>query len=318
MIPLPTLRQLQFFSALVQRKSFSKAAEDCHVSQSTLSSAIKELEALLDAQLVDRSTRSFSLTPAGDDVARRASAILAMAEDLAKAAANRRPLEGPFHLGVIPTIAPFVLPKCAPALRAAYPRLELYLREDLTATLADRLASGQLDAAILAFPYDLPGMEKVEIGDDPFYFAASPGHPLLKGGEAPMEEMRRADLLLLEDGHCLREHAMEACKLRDPGRSAYGATSLFTLTQMVQAGLGATLLPKIAVDAGLADAAGLGVAPVARPAPARRIGVAWRTGSGRQDEATRIAALLAELFQDTLTNVDQALIAQATAYRSAG
>lgn len=166
--PLPTLRQLQFFLALVRRQSFSKAASDCLVSQSTLSSAIKELETILDRQLVDRSTRHFSLTPAGKDVAARAAKILAETEELARAAADRRPLEGPFALGVIPTIAPFLLPKATPGLAKNF-QSELFLREDLTASLAERLADGSLDAALLAFPYDLPGLEWISIGDDPFF-----------------------------------------------------------------------------------------------------------------------------------------------------
>ncbi|MEO0398411.1 MAG: hydrogen peroxide-inducible genes activator [Pseudomonadota bacterium] len=295
MIPLPTIRQLQFFVALVRRRSFSKAAEDCLVSQSTLSSAIKELEALLRRQLVDRSSRSFGLTPAGEDVAERAQHLLAMAEDLALSAASRGPLEGPFRLGVIPTIAPFVLPRAAPALRAAYPSLELYLREDLTAKLADQLAAGQLDAALLALPYDLPAADMIEIGEDPFFFAAAPDHPYLKQKAVDLEALSDTKLLLLEDGHCLRDHALDACKIQDPGAAAaYGATSLFTLAQMVQAGLGATLLPKMAVDAGFAAASGLEVAPLKAPSPARRIGIAWRRGSGRRDEAEKIAASVSD------------------------
>ncbi|MFZ5617992.1 MAG: hydrogen peroxide-inducible genes activator [Pseudomonadota bacterium] len=298
MIPLPTLRQLQFFLALVRRQSFSKAAGDCFVSQSTLSSAIKELEGVLGRQLVDRSTRHFSLTPAGKDVAERAARILGLTEDLARSVSTRKPLEGPFQLGVIPTIAPFLLPKATPGLAKKYPKLELYLREDLTAALAERLAEGSLDAALLAFPYDLPGLEWVEIGEDPFLFAAPAGSPLAARKSIKTADLKDAHLLLLEDGHCMREHALDACKLRqDEIAGAFGATSLFTLTQMVRAGLGATLLPKMAVDAGLALDAGLAVAPLAAPAPARKIGLAWRKGSGRREECE----LLAEHFREILS-----------------
>lgn len=293
MIVLPTLRQLQFFAALVRRKSFSKAAEDCLVSQSTLSSAIKELEGILDCQLVDRSTRAFALTPAGEEVAARAAPILAMTEDLARSAADRRPLEGPFHLGVIPTIAPFLLPRAAPKLKKAYPKLELFLREDLTANLAERLAAGLLDAAVLAFPYDIPGAETIEIGVDPFWFAAAPDHPLVGRKALKPGDLDGENLLLLEDGHCLRDHALDACKLRSADNAnAFGATSLFTLAQMVRSGLGATLLPQMAVQAGLADAAGVAVTPFDEPAPARRIGLVWRRGSGRREEAEAIAVIL--------------------------
>jgi LysR family hydrogen peroxide-inducible transcriptional activator len=290
MKPLPTLRQLQFFVALARRQSFSKAAEDCLVSQSTLSSAIMELEGLLDARLVDRSTRRVALTQAGRQVAEQAAAIISAAEDLARIASARLPLEGAFHLGVIPTIAPFLLPAATAALSRLYPRLDLFLREDLTAQLAERLVSGQLDAAILAFPVDLPGIEHEEVGDDPFYVAAPRGHPLLKQKAVRTEDLGEASLLLLEDGHCMRDHALDACRLQGRSIGAYGATSLLTLTQMVRSGLGATLLPKMAVDAGLAESTGLEVAPLAPPAPGRRIGVAWRKGSARADEACLIAA----------------------------
>ncbi len=297
MTPLPTLRQLQFFMALARRESFSKAADDCFVSQSTLSSAIKEMEALIDQQLVDRSTRSFALTPAGEEVAARAPPLLAGAEDLVRAASGRRPLEGPFTLGIIPTIAPFMLPRAAKALKKAFPNLELYLREDLTATLAERLAAGLIDAAILAFPYDLPGIESIKIGDDPFWFACAPDHPLADRTSVSRSDIAGCDLLLLEDGHCLREHAIDACELRDRDAAAsFGGTSLFTLAQMTKAGLGATLLPQMAVSEGLAKSAGLKVIPFSSPAPARTIGVAWRRGSGRKEEALAMAAELKKVF----------------------
>ena len=294
MRPLPTLRQLQFFLALVRRESFSKAAEDCLVSQSTLSAAIKELENLLQAQLVDRSTKRFGLTPLGADVAARAAPILAGVEDLAQLTLERRPLEGVFHLGVIPTIAPFMLPKAAPLIAEAHPNLELFLREDLTEKLVERLSAGLLDAALLAFPYDMPGAEIIDIGEDPFVYAAAPGAPAMppSGAVISLEDLSREALLLLEDGHCLRDHAIAACRLQDPDVAAtYSGTSLFTLAQMVKAGLGVTLLPKMAVDAGFATAAGLETRDFGAPAPARRIGLAWRRGSGREADAELLAAI---------------------------
>lgn len=296
MIVLPTLRQLQFFLALARRKSFSKAARDCLVSQSTLSSAIKELEVVLDCQLVDRSTRAFALTPAGEEVAARAAPLLAMAEDLARMASARRPLEGEFRLGVIPTIAPFLLPEASEQLKRDYSKLKLILREDLTANLAERLAAGLIDAAVLAFPYDLPGADLIEIGEDPFWFATFPDDPLANKRALQAEDLDKTNLLLLEDGHCLREHAIEACKLRRPEAAAYAATSLFTLTQMVRSGLGATLLPAMAVRSGMAEAAGLKAVPFAPPAPARRIGIAWRRGSGRREEVEAIAAVFKKVL----------------------
>jgi LysR family hydrogen peroxide-inducible transcriptional activator len=298
MIALPTLRQLQFFLALARRKSFSRAAEDCLVSQSTVSSAIKELEGILRCQLVDRSTKSFALTPAGEETVARAERITSLTEDLARSAASRKPLEGPFHLGIIPTIAPFLLPKASAALAAAFPKLELYLREDLTANLMDRLTSGLLDAAVLAFPYDAVGAEIIDIGEDRFFFAARSDHPYSDKKSLTIEDLESQSLLLLEDGHCLRDQAIDACKLRRGGPAAgYGATSLFTLTQMTLSGLGSTLLPEMAVEAGLAESSGLTAVPFADPAPSRRIGLAWRRASGRREEAEALARVLSDALR---------------------
>lgn len=294
---LPTLRQLQFFVTLSRRRSFSKAADECLVSQSTLSSAVKELEGLVGRQLVDRSTRSFALTPSGEEVAARAPGLLAGAEDLVDAASGRRPLEGVFTLGVIPTIAPFVLPKTAKALRKKYPKLELFLREDLTASLAERLSAGLIDAALLAFPYDMPGVEVIDVGADPFWFACNESHHFASRKTLSTEDLRACKLLLLEDGHCLREHAIDACAIADRGAHAsFDGTSLFTLAQMARSGLGATLLPDMAVKNGLAKTAGLVAVPFKKPQPARRIGVAWRKGSGRGEEARAIADVVEALF----------------------
>lgn len=293
MIVLPTLRQLQFFLALARRRSFSKAAAECLVSQSTLSSAIKELEGALECQLVDRSTRAFGLTPVGEEVAERATRILAMTEDLARAAAARRPLESPFHLGVIPTIAPFLLPRAAPAFKKSYPKLELYLREDLTANLVERLGAGLLDAAILALPCDVGGAEVIDIAEDRFWLVVGRERPLALRKSVALKDLEGENLLLLEDGHCLREHALDACKLRRPqAAAAFGATSLFTLIQMVEAGLGATLVPEMAVESGIARTPGLVAIPFVEPQPARRVGLAWRKGSGRREEAEAIATIL--------------------------
>ncbi len=289
---LPTLRQLQFLNALVRRRSFSRAAEDCLVSQSTLSSAIKELEGLFDQQLVDRSTRAFGLTPAGEEAATRADAIIAMAEDLMRAVETRGVLEGEFRLGVIPTIAPFLLPGATPRLRKAYPDLKLFLREDLTAKLVEFLNAGLLDAVLIATPYDAPELEMVEIGEDPFWYLTGPDDPLAAKEALEVEDLRRANLLLLEDGHCLRDHALDACRLRREAADAFGATSMFTLTEMVRSGLGATLAPDMAVRAGLAKTAGLTAVPFAPPAPARGIALASRRGSGRRADIEALGAVL--------------------------
>ncbi|MEL6366144.1 MAG: hydrogen peroxide-inducible genes activator [Pseudomonadota bacterium] len=294
---LPTLRQLQFFAALARRESFSKAAEDCLVSQSTLSAAIKELEGVLGGPLVDRSTRRFTLTARGERTLARAQSLLADAEMLVREAHDVAPLTGPFRLGMIPTIGPFLIPFATAAIRRAFPRLELKLREGLTADLLDDLQSGAIDAAILAFPYDTPGVEYDPLGDDPFYFVCPDVHPLAARKEITVKDLPSSELLLLEDGHCLREHALDACRLRAPDNAnAFGAVSLFTLFQMVAGGLGVTLAPKLAIDAGAAGGEGLAVKPFRDPAPSRAVGVAWRAGSSRRDEVRALGDVLRPAF----------------------
>lgn len=293
MVILPTLRQLQFYVALARRKSFSRAAQDSFVSQSTLSSAIKELEAIMEIQLVDRSTRSFSLTPAGEEVAKKSAAILASTEDLVLSVKDREQLTGQLNLGVIPTIAPFVLPMLTPALQKDYPDLNLFLREELSATLIEQLSSGMIDAALLALPYDMPGMETIEVGRDVFWFACAADHPLAKNKKVNLEQLAGTQLLLLEDGHCLRDHALAACRLRSAEQAAsYGGTSLLTLSEMTRTGIGATLLPDLAVRQGMAKAAGLVVRPLAESDPARTLGLAWRKGSGRSVDVTALAKVV--------------------------
>lgn len=290
MTQLPTLRQLRFLQALADEGSFSRAAEVAHVTQPTLSAGIKELEAILGATLVERGARGASLTPAGEAAVARARIVLTEAEDLVHAArAAGEPLSGPFRLGVIPTIAPFLLPKALPAIRRAHPQLELFLREDLTHRLVEALKDRRLDAALIALPYDAQNIETVSLMEDEFLFAAHPDHKLAGADPLTPDKVSADALLLLEDGHCLRDHALSMCAASRPGedaaRSDFAATSLHTLVQMVKSGLGATLLPKLAVDAGLADHLDLVIRRFDPPVSGRSIGMAWRKGSARADEA---------------------------------
>ena len=286
---LPTLRQLQFLIALAEHGSFSRAAEATHVTQPTLSAAVKELEGILGTVLVERGARGASLTQAGSAVLERARKVMTEAEDLVTAAqAAGEPLSGSFKLGVIPTIAPFLLPRVLPALRDTYPRLDLFLREDLTSRLYDALRERRLDAALIALPFEAPGIETFSIASDEFLFACSADHPLADKTDLNAADLKGEHLLLLEDGHCLRDHALSACSAGE-ARSDFAATSLHTLVQMVRSGLGATLLPKMAVDAGLVDQMGLKVRSFDPPVAGREIGIAWRRGSARSDEALKIA-----------------------------
>lgn len=296
---LPTLRQLQYLKLLAEHRSFSRAAEAAHVTQPTLSAGVQELEKILGATMVDRGRAGrVILTPAGEDAVARAEAILTQADDLMQAARGAgQPLSGRFRLGVIPTIAPFLLPRALPALRRRFPRLRLYLREDLTGRLIPALKAGTLDAALIALPYDVAGLEWAEVEDDELLAAFPANHPLSCEARVAPERLEGEDLILLEDGHCLREHALAACGLAParPGEeAAFAATSLPTLVQMVGSGLGVSFLPAMAVAAGLADAAAVTVRPLAADHAARQIVVAWRSGSSRGAEGR----LLAEVLRD--------------------
>jgi LysR family transcriptional regulator, hydrogen peroxide-inducible genes activator len=293
---LPTLRQLHYLKLLAEHRSFSRAAQAAHVTQPTLSAGVQELEKVLGAAMVDRNRSGVILTAAGAEAVARAGAILAQAEDLVQASRGAgQPLAGRFRLGVIPTVAPFLLPKALPALRARYPALRLFLREDLTHRLIAELKAGALDAAIVALPYDMAGLAFAHVGDDEILAAFPAGHPLAAAPRVAPERMEGEDLILLEDGHCLRDHALAACGLnarRQSPDGAFAATSLATLVHMVGAGLGVSFLPAMAVEAGLAAAAGLAVRPLDADHPSREIVVAWRAGSTRAAEGR----LLAEVF----------------------
>ena len=292
---LPTLRQLQYLKLLAEHGSFSRAAEAAHVTQPTLSAGVQELEKILGAPVVDRGRSKVILTPVGEEAVRRAKDVLARAEDLVQAAKSAgQPLSGRLRLGVIPTIAPFLLPRALPLLRARYPALKLFLREDLTAKLIAALKAGTLDAALIALPYDTTGLGTVHVSDDPFLAAFPANHPLIAEDWIDPDRMEGEELILLEDGHCLREHALAACSLEPPRGEAGGfaATSLHTLVQMVGSGLGVSLIPAMAVDAGLTDAAAVGVRPLQAGAPTREIVVAWRAGSSRETEARLLAEAL--------------------------
>lgn len=294
---LPTLRQLQFFNSLVRNESFSQAAEECCVSQSTLSAGIKDLEDVFGVPLVDRSSRKFLLTPLGHDMAKRAEEVLGLAQDMLRAARGRPPLTGDLRLGLIPTIGPYLLPELMPKLSKTFPDLHIYLREDLTEHLVDGLRAGRIDMAVLAMPVETEGLDTLIFAEDPFVFACARSHPLAKRRQICSEELRGEKLLLLEDGHCLRDHALDACALRQRETSeAFGATSLFTLAQMVASDLGTTLLPKLAVDHGLSNLSGVVTIPVVDPdghIPSRDLGLAWRRGSGREEDARLLADVLA-------------------------
>jgi LysR family transcriptional regulator, hydrogen peroxide-inducible genes activator len=301
----PTLRQLQYLKLLNEHKSFMAAAEAAFVSQPALSSGIAELEKILGVRLIDRARGQVILTAIGEDTLKRAEDILARADDLVEAAQGAtRPLTGRFRLGVIPTIAPFLLPEALLKLRAEFPNLKLYLREDQTARLITALKSGSLDAAVIALPYDLQGLDHAFIRKDKILAATPSDHPLALKSLISPNDLKTQDLILLEDGHCLRDHALAACQWNSPGASdnsgtlsgGFAATSLNTLVQMVGSGLGVTLLPAMAIDSAvwseiLKDNF-VSVRPLDSDQAFRDIVVIWRRGSSRAPEAKLLAKSL--------------------------
>jgi LysR family hydrogen peroxide-inducible transcriptional activator len=290
----PTLRQLSFLVAIAEHGSFVAAADHCAVTQPSLSAGIKELEAILGASLVERGRQGARLTPAGEEAAGRARAILTDVQALGDAVRGAgEPLSGEFRLGVIPTIAPFLLPAALPRAHAAHPRLRLYLREDLTGRLVEALRARTLDAALIALPYEAPGIDSLALFDDEFLFVGPAGHRLAEKAAVRPEDLADEPVLLLEDGHCLRDHALGVCGAAKPGKDEVRATSLFTLVQMAAGGLGVSLLPRLAANSGLAATPGLVVRPFAPAVIGRQIGVAWRRGSARAGEARALGRLFA-------------------------
>jgi LysR family transcriptional regulator, hydrogen peroxide-inducible genes activator len=296
MAHLPTLRQLGYLVELSERLNFRIAAEAQLVTQSTLSAGIKELETVLGVQLVDRDKRHVRLTAVGEEVVSRARLLLAAATDLAEAARSAaQPLSGPLRLGAIPTIAPYLLPSVLPALRRAHPELKLYLREDLTARLLERLVAGALDVALIALPFDTGDLYVRELFRDDFWFVGREADPAFRKKAVSLERIDTGDMLLLEEGHCLRDHAIAACGPRHGApESRVEATSLTTLIQMVEGGLGVTLLPEITLNAGLLKGTRLVARRLSRPAPSRTLALASRRTSARRRDADLLAEFLVE------------------------
>jgi LysR family hydrogen peroxide-inducible transcriptional activator len=293
---LPTLRQLEYAVAVAEASSFSEAASRCHVSQPGLSTQIRELERLLGVRLFDRDRRGVIVTPAGEEIVECARELLASARGLVENARKRaRPLSGPLRLGVIPTIAPYFLPASLPAVRAKYPELKLLLREEKTEVLLALIAKGKLDAALLALDAPLGDVESTPLFDDAFVLAMPAGHRLAKRKRVTERDLEGEHVLLLEDGHCLRDQALAVCDRAGADENAdLRATSLSTLVQMVAGGDGVTLLPAIAAPVLAGKGTTLVVRPFRAPAPSRKLGLVWRRGSSRAEELRLLARSLAK------------------------
>jgi len=290
----PTLRQLEYLVAVAEERHFSRAAERCHVTQPALSAQIRELEELLEVQLFERDRRRVLVTPAGAALAERARTVLLEVDELVEAArVAQRPLCGTLRLGVIPTVSPYLLPQVLPRLRRRFPELDLLLREDQTDRIVADLAAGRLDLLLLALEADLGDVETLPLFRDDFVAVIPSGHPLAKRKRLRESDLADEQVLLLEDGHCLRDQALAVCSAQ--GANEFGdfrATSLTTLMQMVRGSEMLTLLPKLAVPVETRGRTDLRVVPFGSPAPHRTIGLAWRRTSSRAQEFRKLAPLL--------------------------
>jgi LysR family hydrogen peroxide-inducible transcriptional activator len=317
--PYPfTLRQLQYALAVAETRSFRRAAERCHVSQPALSAQLAHLEAALGATLFERDRRGVLVTAAGAELLERARQVLLATDDLMEAAKSvKDPLSGSMRIGIIPTISPYLLPAIAPALRAGHPRLTVEWLEDKTPVLTQQLAQGRIDAALLALEADLGDVEHATIANDPFVLAAPAGNPLARSARpARPEELRDARVLLLDDGHCFREQALQLCQDAGAEELGFRATSLGTLAQMVASGAGVTLLPRLAVPTE-AKRGALVLRPFAKPAPHRTLALVWRPTSPFASALRTLAGTMRDAYDAMEPKLEAAMTAASPRARRA-
>ncbi len=293
----PTIKQLQYLVALREHGHFGKAAEACFVTQSTLSAGLRELETLLNVTLVERTRRVVRFTALGEKVADKAVRILRETEELAEMArAEGQPLHGELRMGVIPTIAPFLLPAMLPRLRREWPSLKLYLREETSQAACEALHRGQLDCVLLALPYSCGDVDSAPLFDDPLFVAFPPGEAPA-GVSVGVDMIDENRMLLLEDGHCLKDHALSACNRPDlRAHAAMMGTSLHTLVQMVDNGLGLTFIPEMAIEAGILEGTDVDARPLSSDHGYRRIALIWRRSSPREGEFQMLAGTLRRIM----------------------
>ena len=304
-VHLPSLKQLQYLVALRRYGHFGRAADACFVTQSTLSAGLRELEALLGVTLVERTRRLVRFTALGEKMADKAIRVLREAEELGEMArAEGQPLHGELRMGVIPTIAPFLLPAMLPRLRSEWPDLKLYLREETSSAACEALHRGQLDCVLLALPFNCGEVDSAPLFDDPLYVAFPPG-------EAPRADsvdaatIDETKLLLLEDGHCLKDHALSACNRPEMRANAsMMGTSLHTLVQMVDNGLGVTFVPGMAIETGILQGTKVSAKRLQSDHGFRRIALIWRRSSPREREFQLLAATLRRIARDLIPDLE--------------
>ncbi|MFL6829571.1 MAG: LysR substrate-binding domain-containing protein [Sphingomicrobium sp.] len=298
-VHVPTIKQLQYLVALRQHGHFGRAAEACFVTQSTLSAGLRELESLLGVVLVERTRRVVRFTALGEKIAEKAVRLLREAEELAEMArAEGKPLHGELRMGVIPTIAPFLLPAMLPKLRGEWPNLKLYLREETSQAACEALHRGLLDCVLLALPYPCGDVECAPLFDDPL-FVAFPDGEAPRSATVEVDSIDENRLLLLEDGHCLKDHALAACNRPElRARAAMMGTSLHTLVQMVDNGLGLTFVPSMAIEAGILDGTHVDAKPLRSEHGYRRIALIWRRSSPREREFQLLSTTLRRIMRE--------------------
>jgi LysR family hydrogen peroxide-inducible transcriptional activator len=292
---LPTIKQLQYFIALEKQQHFGHAAKECFVSASAFSVAIKELELHLGTQLVDRTNKSVTITHIGREIAAQARLCLRDVEHLTELAkSNQQPLAGKLSLGIIPTIAPFILPQLIPRLAQQYPDLQLYLREETTQSLHKYLLSGELDLILIALPYALSNVDIMPLFEDKFLLACHKKTKHLQPDQYDSNKLPAESILLLEDGHCLRDHALSACHIKNQDSiSRFAASSLLTLIGMVDSDIGITYLTEMSEGSTLLENTNVVTYPL-NDYSSRKIGLAWRKGSARYEEFKLLGKLIKE------------------------
>ena len=297
------LRDLKYLVAVAEHRHFGRAAEACHVSQPTLSTQIRTLEEFLGVTLIERNNRQVLLTPLGERIIAQAQRVLHDADELVKLAQQARdPYGGQFRLGIIPTVAPYLLPRILPLVRAQFPELEIQLVEAQTAVISRELRAGRLDAIILALPVEDDGVVAVPLYAEPFYVAVAPDHAFAARAAVPAVELEDAEVLLLEDGHCLRDQALDVCKSSGAVENTnFSATSIETLRHMVSANVGITLMPELAIDA---PTAGVRYVPFEGVPPHRIVGMVWRTTTTREALLERLEAALEGVVETSLSLAD--------------